>query len=142
MIDEAIKKYKIPKKRIPQVKELYNITGDSRLSTYIVKSTKHEPELVDFLIETYKERSRKSKFRNPCAIINTMFKTLKVDFVIHKKQRGTELPQEQFEYFMKSGAVKIITLTNAIGDNLIFEVVKDTHGNVTIIYKDTIPPYK
>jgi hypothetical protein len=142
MIDEYIKKYKIKKKRIPQVKELYNITKDPRLSTFIINSTKREPELVDFLLKNYKKRSKKSKFKDPGAIIYTMFKTLKIDYVSHKMKHGSEVSKEQLDFFINSGAAKMLTLTNAVGDRLIFEVVKNDKGAVKIIYKDTIPEYK
>jgi hypothetical protein len=142
MIDDYIKKYKIKKKRVPQVKKLFKITQDPRLSTFIVNSTKNDPEIVDYLIDNYIARSKKSKFKNPGAIIYTMFETIQIDYISHKKKTGTEISKELFEFYINSGATKIITLINQVGEQLIFEVVKDHKGTVSFIYKNTIKEYK
>jgi hypothetical protein len=142
MIDDYIKKYKIRKKRVPQVKKLYEITQDPRLSTFIVNSTKNDPEIVDYLIDNYTARSKKSKFRNPGAIIYTMFETILIDYVSHKQKTGTEIPKDRFDYFINSGAAKIVTLINQVGEQLVFEVVKNDRGETKLFYKDTIKEYK
>lgn len=139
MIEESIKKYKIKKKRIPQVMALFEITKDPRLSTFIVNSTKSEPELVNYLLDSYKTRSQQSKFKDPGAIIYTMFQTLKMDYISHKKERGQEITKEELNQFINQGAV-IVTLQNRTGETLVIEVVKDDRGT-KFIYKDTIPPY-
>ncbi|MDD3150799.1 MAG: hypothetical protein PHV68_08180 [Candidatus Gastranaerophilales bacterium] len=139
MIEEYIKKYKIKKKRIPQVKELFRITKDPRLSTFIVNSTKSEPELIDFLLNNYKNASTRSKFKDPGAIIYTMFQTIKIDYISHKREKGHRITKQELDYFIEHGT-KIITLLNSVGETLVIEVVKDDRGTF-FVYQDTVPPY-
>ncbi len=136
MIENYIKKYKIKKTRIEQVKTLFEITNDPRLSTFIVNSTKTEPELVDYLISSYKERAKNYKVKEPAAFMHSLFQTLKIDYISSKKLRGKEITKEQMDYFINMSA-KIITLTNSTGDKIIIEVLKDDRG-VKFIYKDTV----
>lgn len=136
MIKNYIKKYKIKKTRIPQVKELFEITKDPRLSTFIINSTKGEPELVDYLISSYKERSKNYKVKEPAAFMHNLFQTLKIDYISQKKISGREISKEQIDHFINMSA-KIITLINSTGDKIVIEVIKDDKGT-KFIYKDTI----